>query len=413
MRIKQYVKKAAGAGLIGALLASNAACGTSGSTKNLMTGIQAVSTDQAPAFDGTEIEKIAKVSFQLLGMTEAGTENMMISPVSILAALSMTANGAKGDTLKQMQQISAEDHGLHNWLQELEKKSENRFTLANSIWIRNDNDRFTISQEFLEKNAKTLHAEIFSSDFGQDTVDAINGWVKENTRGMITKLIDQIDAQTIMHLINAVAFEDKWKEPYEKEDVIADLFTNIKGKKQEAEYLCSEEGRYIKDGKTVGVIKPYKHGFSFVALLPAEGVSLEEYTKGLDGKKFLELIQNAQETDVDTKILKFKSEYSLEVKELLKKMGMTDAFDEEKADFSGMGNFKKGSLYISRVFHKTFIEVEEEGTRASAVTDITMKETAAVMQQEKVKVELTRPFLYAIIDDTTSLPVFVGTVTTM
>ena len=173
--------------------------------------------------------------------------------------------------------------------------------------------------------------------------------------------------------------------------------------------MNSEEPLYIEDEDTTGFIKYYKENYAFVALLPREGMSMEEYVNGLTGEKLVGLIETARsDVEVHAAIPKFSSEYTVELSEVLPGMGMTDAFDGDRADFTGIGTVDDGNLYISMVLHKTYIQVDELGTKAGAATAVAVAETAALVEEEIKDVILDRPFVYAVIDTTDSHPVFLG-----
>lgn len=152
---------------------------------------------------------------------------------------------------------------------------------------------------------------------------------------MIPQILDKIEDNSVMYLINAVAFDAKWQSPYEKEDVEAGTFTSENGTQQTVDMMYSTEAYYLEDDSTTGFIRPYEDGYSFMALLPKEGISIEDYISHLSAEKLIGLVENVStDYDVDAAIPKFKSEYSIELKDTLQNMGMTDAFDEEQADFA-------------------------------------------------------------------------------
>lgn len=163
---------------------------------------------------------------------------------------------------------------------------------------------------------------------------------------------------------------------------------------------------YLKDDEAQGFIKPYEGDFSFAALLPNEGVTPEGYLSKLTGKKVLDLLKNKEDAYIMAKLPKFKTEFEAPLADPLKSLGIKDAFDAGKANFSKMATSANGNIFISDVFHKTFIEVNEAGTKAAAVTKVDLN---AMGGYDTIK-ELTfdRPFLYMIIDNETNLPLFIG-----
>ncbi len=217
--------------------------------------------------------------------------NVMISPFSILEALTMTENGAKGDTLTQMEQTlaggmsAAEQSAFLTSYQNSLSDSENaRMNVANSIWVKNTDDRLHIKDDFLQQNEEQFGAEIFSAPFDENTLSDINWWVSDKTENMIPKMLEKIGDDAVMYLINAVAFDAKWQEEYEDYQVRNQEFTREDGTVEQAKLMYSEEPLYIEDEDTTGFIKYYKENYAFVALLPREGMSMQEYVNGLTGK---------------------------------------------------------------------------------------------------------------------------------
>ena len=215
----------------------------------------------------------------------------------------------------------------------------------------------------------------------------------------------------MMILLNALAFEAQWETPYDKSDVQEKTFTAIDGAKQAAKLMKSHESRYIEDANAIGFLRPYQNGeYSFGALLPREDISLENYIASLTAADFYETVSNPKRAAVTAYLPKFEKKWSYELSGILDELGMPLAFSDE-ADFSQMAEMP---LHISAVQHKTYIKVDEKGTKAAAVTGI-MTESDSVPEEPELKVEvrLDRPFVYFILDQKTNLPIFLGTVTSI
>ena len=226
----------------------------------------------------------------------------------------------------------------------------------------------------------------------------------------IPEILDQIPPEAIMYLVNALAFEAEWSEIYEKHQVKDGEFTKEDGTKQDVKFMYGSEGTYFEDEKATGFMKRYKGGkYAFVAMLPNEGVSVSEYIASLTGESLNALLSNPQYGTVHTSMPKFETEHTVEMAEILKGMGMTEAFDMYNADFEGLGTSTAGNIYISRVLHKTFISVGEKGTKAGAATVVEMADDAAAEPQEPKEVYLDRPFVYMLIDCENNIPFFIGT----
>ena len=341
-------------------------------------------------------------------------DNILISPLSVLCALSMTANGANNDTLKEMEKVfglSAEDMNkyLYSYINGLEQGEKFSLKLANSLWIKNDKN-FTVNRDFLQTNADYHDAEIYSVPFDNDTLEDVNAWVKENTDGMIPNIIDQFDDEIVMCLINALAFEAEWAEIYREDQVNKSYFYANNGKSQNVDFMHGSEYIYLSDDDATGFMKYYAdEKYAFVAVLPNENIKLEDYISNLTGEKITRFIDSAENTTVWTRMPKFQYEYSANVSDMLMNMGMPSAFDVDNADFTKMGTYTNKNIYINKVIHKTYISVAEKGTKAGAATAVLMNTGSAMFEVKEVY--LDHPFMYMIIDCENNVPFFIGTVT--
>lgn len=382
------------------------------SAYDLMEGVSAPQA-QGKAVDNRFTNQAATFYVELFKKSFDNDKNSLISPLSVLLALAMTANGADGQTLDEMQAclggeitLPELNEYLVTYSKSLPSGDKSKLNTANSIWFRDNEDRLTVEKDFLEKNAAYYNAAAYKSPFDDSTLKDINNWVKNNTDNMIDKILDAIDGDTVMYLINAVVFDAEWKTVYNKNDISSGLFTDIKGEKQSARFMFSEENIYLEDSNATGFIKPYANGaYSFAALLPNEGISIKDYIATLTGESFLSMIKSAKETKVSASLPKFSYDYTLKMNDILKELGINKAFSASDADFTKLGRSTRGNIFIGEVLHKTFIAVDELGTRAGAVTKVEMKDEAYCETKE---VKLDRPFVYAIIDNATGLPVFIG-----
>lgn len=360
-----------------------------------------------------EEDNIAAMDFSLeLFKMNLLCQNTLISPVSVLSALGMTANGARENTLAEMEAVFGLPREKINqlmnlYMRNLPDEDKLKVSMANSIWFR-EGGRIEVNKDFLQTNANYYDAGVYRSPFDESTLKAINDWVEKETDGMIVDILDQIPDEAVMYLINALSFDAEWQNIYNENSIREDIFTADDGTIQRADMMYSEEHLYIEDDGAKGFIKDYAGGkYAFVAMLPPEDLHLSAYIAGLTGEKLQSLIKNAQTIEVNTMMPKFTTEYSVEMSDILKSMGMVDAFDEHKADLKDLGT-AEGNLYISRVIHKTKIEVDEKGTKAGAATVVEVSEESAAIEDPKT-VYLDRPFLYLIVDKESNLPLFMGT----
>lgn len=390
-------------------------CGKKVQAGNLMGKIETVPVNGKTA-DSIFVEAQADFAVKLFQNSLKENENSLISPLSVMLALSMTANGANTETREEMEELLGGgiplenlNEYLYSYVKNLPNEDEYSLKLANSIWFR-DSESLTVKEKFLQKNADYYGAAAYKAAFDGQTVKDINSWVKENTDGMIDKVVNEIDGDTVMYLINALAFDAQWQEPYKRGGISDGLFRTAAGSEKTVEMMSSEESKYLSDGKAVGFIKDYKDGrYSFAALLPDEKVTVEDYIASLTGESLLQAIRSAENMPVCARMPKFSYEYEIKMNEALKALGMSAAFDSARADFSEMGKSAYGNIYIGSVLHKTFVSIDEFGTKAGAVTTVEMKAESAAEVSEKIVV-LDRPFAYLIIDNATGLPIFMGTV---
>lgn len=336
-----------------------------------------------------------------------GENSTLVSPLSVALALAMVAEGANNETLEEIKSTLGMD------VEDLRKlalsylNSDEQLSMANSLWINNI-DSFEVDKSFLQENSAYHNADVFEIPFSTKAVKEINSWVSDKTEGMIDSIINELEPEAVMCLVNALLFDSKWEEVYDEHQVDDGVFVTEKGETLPVKYMCSSESSYIKDENGAGFVKYYEgRKYAFVALLPDEGISVEEYVSTLDGEKLEELLENAEESEVYAKIPKFEYETDLNLKSVLKDMGMEKAFDEEKADFSGLGQIQDGNIWIGDVLHSTKITVAEQGTKAGASTAVVMR--AAGVPQNPKEVTLDRPFVYMIVDMENNIPIFMGT----
>lgn len=385
------------------------------SANDLMKDVPAKAVDVLPDMDAGAAAA-ADFGVRLFKTSIEEGENTLISPLSVLYALAMTANGADGETLAQMEQVLGMDCNNLNsymlaYLDLLPETKDYKMSLANSIWFKDD-PNFAVEQSFLQTNADYYGAGAYKAAFDKGTRNDINNWVKEHTDGMIPEILDEIPDEAIMYLVNALAFDAKWADEYEEHQIREGRFTLEDGTRQDVDMMHSEEYTYLEDDLATGFIKYYKdRKYAFVAMLPNDGVTVSQYVNSLTGEHLRDLLNNPEDLTVFASIPKFETEYGIEMSEVLQEMGMTDAFYWQVADFSRLGTYNVDgmNICISRVLHKTFISVSEQGTRAGAATAVEMVAEGAMEIVEFKEVVLDRPFVYMLIDCETNLPFFIGT----
>lgn len=373
-------------------------------------------------YDRNLMEKeYRRFSLNLLNQTikdADGEGNVMVSPASVMMALDMVAAGAKGDTLKQLTDVFAKGQGPLDQqayaaalMDKINGSKDVEFTCANAVW---NNEKLLgdgINTRYVDYIKETFLAEYKAEAFGNGTADEINKWADEHTKHMISEIVKDIDPYTAMILVNAICFDGKWETEYEDYQVNTGKFTKADGSTQDVMFLSDETRDYFETDKATGFMKAYKGGeYAFLAILPKDGsISANAFAKDFTAEDYEKFIKSVTtQYDVLSKMPEFKSDFELTMNDTLKTLGAGDVFDENKADLSGIAG-EPGDLFVSKVIHKTHIEVDRTGTKAAAVTEVSV-EVASAEPPEFKTVNCDRPFVYAIVDVKTMSPIFIGTV---
>lgn len=377
----------------------------------LFTGCSAckkVNTENVDVVASDNIDKNAPFWNRLLyHASSAENCNICLSPLSVQLALAMTATGAEGETQEQMyntigKNICDEAENIISRFNE--ESTECELNLANSIWI---NNRLKVKDEFINSNKSIYNAEIKNIPFDKNAIGKINGWCNENTNGKINEIIDRIDANNMMYLINALYFKAPWWNPFRPENTRKQPFTTADGKVVEADMMKQsfKTSYYIDDTVQIATM-PFQGGFDMIFILPRYKKDLNDAIRHLSAQ-YKSCTDKMEIYKVDFSVPKFKTEFSMNIRDILYGMGMQRAFSNE-AQF---GKISDNPLYIDEVIHKTFISIDESGAEAAAVTAVSMRAGAFMPREEKrATMILDRPFIYAIKDKKTGTIFFVGTV---
>ena len=385
-------------------------------SRNLCSGI-AKSEVKGMAADDKFAAGQRKFATELLKAIDDGkNENIFISPYSVMQSLAMTTNGARGETLEQMEQVlgGVPIEELNEYLYLFRKKvgSSNKSVIetANSVWVRDDPSLIIPVPEFIQTNLNYYDADYYLSPFNGNTLKNVNEWVDENTRHYIPEIIDEIDPNEVFFIINAVVLDAEWANDYMRYQISNWEFTDVFGTEQTCKFMtCGAD--YIGDDDTDGFIKDYKDkNIGYAALLPHEDIDIHDYIKSLTSEKLDALLaQGENECEVAlTSMPKYTLEYENDLKEELKAMGMEGAF-EETANFTGLTSAPVPT-WLHYVKHKTTLDVNEKGTKATAAA-VTGGLAGSGMPPKEVY--LTRPFVYCIYDRETRIPLFIGALLTI
>lgn len=354
-------------------------------------------------------------SFDLFASVNSShpSENVFISPFSISTALSMTLNGAEGETLKAMketlhvnelteQEINEAYKSLADYLLQLDNTVN--LQVANSNWYRND---LVINESFESSLQKYYNAEVKPTDFDDPaTLDQINGWIEDKTNGKIKDMLDAIPGNILMYLINAVYFKADWQYQFDKNQTAEHPFQLSDGSSVNVPTMYSE-------GITLGFSSsssaqlldiPYGNGqYMFTVVLPNDAAAINALVETFSADHLAALLADTNQITTHLYMPKFKLEFKEELKEVLTHMGMGIAFSGEAA----FGRLFENNVNanVSRVLHQSFLEVNEEGSEAAAATVVEIVETSA---GPPAAIKINRPFLFFIREKHSNTILFSG-----
>ena len=345
-------------------------------------------------------------------------ENIVLSPLSLNMALAMVWNGADGETQKAIQKAmgmanypKTEVNDYFKKLRESIVKTDptTKLALANSIWYKND---FPVNEDFILTNKNWYNAEVKEIDFSAPSApDQINQWCSDNTNGLIKEIIDEIPGDAVMYLLNALYFKGEWSKDnkFSTSKTNTEQFRKEDGNTVRAQMMNQRnELDYYSDEYLSMVTLPYgNNAFSMLFILPNENVSFSTLSSQLKQAGYWEsCLRSRSLYNVDLFVPKFKIEYEIQLNETLEQLGMRIAFDSSLADFSSISETK---TFISKVKQKAFIEVDEKGSEAAAVTVNEMLTTSGTLPSIKeATFRADRPFMFAIQENSTGTVLFIG-----
>jgi serine protease inhibitor len=362
----------------------------------------------------------AQFAFKLFAeLTKSNVErNVFISPASVALALAMVCNGARGETARAIArtlELGDTDQDSLNRSSAALIDSLHKFdphvalAIANSLWARQD---VSFAANFLQRSQEFYQAAVANLDFGDPRAAAtINEWVARNTGGKIKTIVDQIDGSAILFLINAIYFKGSWAKPFDPRRT-RDMPFTLSGGRQKLHPAMAQTGKfdYYAFPGFQAISLPYGSGrASMYIFLPEQRSSLRAFRRELSHKSWDTWLRHFRQTEGTIVLPRFKLEYAATLNDALKSLGMAIAFDGRRADFSAMLADGKPAATIDEVKHKTFVEVNEEGTEAAAATSIGMVRMT-MAPQRSFSMVVDRPFFCAIRDNQTGALLFMGTI---
>ncbi|MBD2715764.1 serpin family protein [Microvirga sp. STR05] len=344
--------------------------------------------------------------------TGAGSSNLFISPLSISAALTMTYNGADGTTKDAMRQtlgftgqtdaaINQSFKSLFELLTTIDRTVE--FAAANSIW---HGQQYTLQVPFAQTNQLHFDATLRAVNFSDvSTKNAINQWVSDKTKARITSIVEQTSADDVMYLINAIYFKGSWARKFDKTLTRKSTFHKEDGSTASVDFMTLKNGSYsyYADATKQVIDLPYGNKqFSMTVIVPSGSATLATVSSQLTSANLDTWLAAATTSSWELRMPKFRMEYKKELSNILTQLGMGEAFTE-RANFSRMLQNSSQGLAISKVEHKTFLEVDEEGTEAAAVTSVGVVTTSI-----PPTISVDRPFLFLIREKSSNAVLFMG-----
>lgn len=356
-------------------------------------------------------------SIKLFDVISRDKENSMFSPLSLNMALGLIAEGAGGGSKTALDAYLGTDdysgfadgymqivESQYNYKSDYDSGWKNVFEIANSFWANKD---LPFNEDYKSRLTEKFKAEVRNIDFGNKTnaLGEINGWVNEKTHKMIPSIINDYDPDIAAVLINTIYFESAWVDEWWINEDVKQPFTLPDGTTKDIPLMRNGGDSYYENDNATAFSCRYRNGLRFIGILPKQ---TGDFTiESLDIPSLLESESYDYDVAASMPRLEFESDFPLT--ETLRSFGLSEIFEEGRADFSGISSVP---MYVSKVLQKTKLELDENGTKAAAVTAVLMNaECAMPIEREKKEVTLDRPFAFMIYDSAENQIVFLGKVT--
>jgi len=375
-------------------------------------------SDKSASIDTKLVSANTKFGFNLFSqlLVQDKNKNIFVSPSSIALTLAMTYNGADGSTKEAMakvlelqgmnlQQINSNYAKLKTSLENPDPQV--KLNIANSLWADQNN---SLKSDFIKNNQDFYQAKVTNLNFADtETPNKINNWVKEKTEGKIEKIVEKIDPNQVLFLLNAIYFKGNWTQEFDEAKTDKRPFYLSSGEEKQHPMMSqSGDYKYYESDNFQAVSLPYGESgrVSFYVFLPKQNSDLESFYESLNAANWEKWMSQFAKQEGSLHLPRFKMDYETTLNDALSALGMEEAFSNN-ANFSEMGN----NLKISQVKHKTFVEVNEEGTEAAATTSVGIQLTSAKLPSQKpFQMIVNRPFFCAIRDNQTGSILFMGSI---
>ena len=364
--------------------------------------------------------------FRTISNMPAGQKSSIVSPISVTYVLGMLNDGAAGQTASEITSVLGFGDGKAKAVNEFCKtmideapKTDPSVTLeiANTI-ISNKKRDVQLEEQYSQDMRQYYSAELSSIDFSKsaEAVGNINAWCKDKTHGMIPEILKEgeLDPRALLVLMNAIYFKATWTEKFDSKDTRNETFTTASGQQQQLPMMHRKARIMSAQNDVYTTIElPYGSGtrWSMTVMLPNDGKTIDDIIQSLSSDSWRQVHRSSRTVIADIKIPRFTTKFETDLVEPLKAMGAPSMFDGSVAEFPNISTNYKDGLYVALMKQKAAIEVDEEGTKASAVTIAEMKDGTAgpSPEPERIDFHCNRPFVYVIQEYSSGVVFFVGT----
>lgn len=375
-----------------------------GNAKNLLDEVEMDNSVEGMIDDKQVDPLYTGFAVKLAQNADKKGENLLISPISVAYGLTLTANGAHGETLTEFEKtLGGSTYTLNRYFYyAMEGEYQNdsaRFKIGNSLWI-DKSAGYNPEKKYLVETKTFFDASIFSTDFA-NAEEEIGEWLKSKGFDKNTKFLPAEADKMIS--VNSLMFSAVWKNVFDSKNTKKDKFMSSDGNQTDIDFLNGIAERYLKDDKSEGFTKEFKGGnYGLAVIIPNEGVSVEDYLKSISGSSLITLFTKAQTKNIGISMPKFELTSDLSLKEAAAATGIKDAFDSEKADFITMGSANQ-NLYLSDVVAEAELKLSEISVNSSSVK----ADNPTEIKTEK-QIKANRPFVYVIYDLGSNIPKYIG-----
>lgn len=374
-----------------------------------------------PKYKDVDMEPLRQNAIDIFKKVYNTDKNTLISPTSIQGAVALLIDASKDQAHSEIMDFFNQDKNIEQSIENLlsmqYNDSDNVYAMCNTVWVNSNNiSNSDILKSYADAVQEKYKATINSSDITKD-ITPINDWVNENTFGIIKELLNKpVEPDTDAILLNAVGFNCKWEEPFKKENTTQKDFKTAGNKSVKVDMMQGyDNSHYIETDNVYGaridyapLDEDYNNKYSLVVLMAKPNKSLDDIIDNMKTTDIVEYITQSNNYTVNLQLPKFNFENTIQLNDVLKKMGIKTAFE----DAGQIQILENTTSHISNAIQKDKIEVDEQGTKAAAVTEITMTTDSMVMTPVEVKdVIVDHKFLYMITDNKNKIPVFIGVIT--